>query len=475
MPHTDAMRATDPSMLRRAMEAAGCHPTAIRDFLGQVGQIEEGAGLLLAEDQIAPVIDLTDAEQLPYPGPSASLGLDRLALIKLNGGLGTSMGLDGPKSLLPVHDGLSFLDITLRQVASARQQHGAPLPLLLMNSFNTQAASADYLAGNPAFGNPAGLPLCFEQGRVPKLLAESLQPASWPSAPDKAWCPPGHGEIYAVLARSGLLDHLLRAGFDLVFISNADNLGATLDLGILAAMRQGGHSMLMEVTDRTAADRKGGHLARRLEDGRLILREIAQCPDSDLAAFQDIARHRYFNTNNLWLHLPSLADQVAGGGETRPGLPLICNRKHLIPEDSTTPEVLQLETAMGAAIASFDGAAALRVSRRRFRPVKRCSDLLGLWSDAYALGEDGSLELVDAREGRAPVVDLDPRHYGTLKQLWASFPEGAPSLKECDHLEVRGRTRFGRAVRAVGRVEVLGPEDRILDIPDGQTLQGRWP
>lgn len=464
----------EPQAVRRLMEAAGCHPSATRGFLRQVASLRSGAVSRLAERQIEPVADLPDAGCLPAPVSGQGLGLDRVALIKLNGGLGTSMGLAGPKSLLPVHGGQTFLDITLQQVIAARRRHAAGLPLLLMNSFNTQTATADYLASRPEFGNPDGLPSCFEQGQVPKLLPDSLLPASWPTAPDKAWCPPGHGEIYAVLARSGLLADLLRAGYDLAFVSNADNLGATLDLRILAEIRRGGYPLLMEVTDRTAADRKGGHLARGL-DGRLILRELAQCPDEDLDAFQDIGRHRYFNTNNLWLHLPSLADRMEDEADGWPDLPLICNPKHLIPEDPSTPMVLQLETAMGAAIAAFEGTAALRVGRQRFRPVKRCSDLLGLWSDAYVLGADGTLDLVPDRGGREPLVDLDPRHLGTLGQLRVAFPYGAPSLRDCDRFTVHGRVRFGRAVCARGEVDVHGPEDDWLDVPDGLTLEGRWP
>ena len=100
-----------------------------------------------------------------------------------------------------------------------------------------------------------------------------------------------------------MLDTLLANGYEVAFVSNADNLGAELDplpLGYFVSERL---PFLMEVADRTAADRKGGHLARRKSDGRLALRESAQCPDEDTDAFQDVDRHRYFNTNNLWINL----------------------------------------------------------------------------------------------------------------------------------------------------------------------------
>lgn len=459
--------------LARDMQAAACEPSAIAAFLRDVAKVHGGENGLLSESRITPVTGLPDIDRMPRRDPSPEDGLDRVVLIKLNGGLGTSMGLDGPKSLLPVHDGQTFLDIIARQLLAARERHGIRLPLLLMNSFSTEAATAAYLARRPDLGNPEGLPLSFCQGRVPKLLADSLLPATWPQDPAKAWCPPGHGELFAVLLRSGLLADLLAKGFDIAFVSNADNLGATFDPTILAALRGGGWPFLMEVTDRTEADRKGGHLARG-DDGRLLLRELAQCPEEDLASFQDLALHRYFNTNNLWLHLPSLAALAADQGQA-PELPVICNRKHLVPDDPSSPWVLQLESAMGAAISSFAGAAALRVGRARFRPVKRCSDLLGLWSDAYALTPDGAVALVAERRGREPRVDLDPVHYSFLGQLRAAFPHGAPSLSGCESLSIHGPARFGRGVRCLGRVEVTATADRVLDVPDGTLLQGTWP
>ena len=88
----------------------------------------------------------------------------------------------------------------------------------------------------------------------------------------------------------------------------------------------------MEAADRTESDRKGGHLARR-PDGGLVLREIAQTPDEDEAAFQDVSRHRYFNCNTLWVNLRALAKRLADGGGVLE-LPMIVNRKTVDPADS---------------------------------------------------------------------------------------------------------------------------------------------
>ncbi len=171
-------------------------------------------------------------------------------------------------------------------------------------------------------------------------------------------------------------------GYRYAFTSNVDNLGATIEPAILGYFVAQGLPFMMEVADRTEADQKGGHLARRAATGRLLLRETAQCPPSDTEAFQDITRHRYFNTNNLWINLDALADLLARS-EDGVALPLIRNSKTVDPRDPDSPPVYQLETAMGAAIELFDGAGAIRVPRSRFAPVKTTDDLLGVRSDAY--------------------------------------------------------------------------------------------
>ena len=80
--------------------------------------------------------------------------------------------------------------------------------------------------------------------------------------------PPGHGDIYPSLVGSGMLERLLDQGIEYVFVSNSDNLGATLDLDILSHFAKTDGAFLMEVCKRTKGDKKGGHLAKRKSDGR---------------------------------------------------------------------------------------------------------------------------------------------------------------------------------------------------------------
>jgi UTP--glucose-1-phosphate uridylyltransferase len=267
------------------------------------------------------------------------------------------------------------------------------------------------------------------------------------------------------LLTSGMLDALLSSGRRYAFVSNSDNLGAVLEPRILAWMAREELPFAMEVTDRTEADRKGGHLAVR--DGRFILRETAQTPEEDLEALQDITRHRYVNTNNLWVDL-SVLEELLRSRDGVLGLPLIVNRKTVDPGDRSTPAVYQLETAMGAAIGVFDGAQPVRVPRSRFSPVKTTEDLLALRSDAYVLADDARVELAPERDGTPPVVDLDDEHYKLLRDFDARFPAGAPSLVACERIAVEGDVVFGRGVVVRGTVVVRGPSQ----VDDGAVLSG---
>jgi UTP--glucose-1-phosphate uridylyltransferase len=443
------------------MRREGLPEIAIRTFAQYYAQLAAGQTGLLPEADLEPATGIPDAEALPASLAAAGRrALPHTVMLKLNGGLGTGMGLERAKSLLTVKDGLTFLEII------AHQARAADVPLLLMNSFSTRADSLALLAGQSL--PDRGLPADFLQHKVPKVRADDLRPAQWPVDPDLAWCPPGHGDLYTALVTSGVLDCLLARGFRWAFVSNADNLGATIDPVILGHVVASGAPLVMEVADRTAADRKGGHLARR-RDGRLILREVAQCPPADEEAFQDIARHRYFNTNTLWLDLPAL-DAVLRRDDGIMRLPMIRNSKTLDPRDPGSPAVYQLETAMGAAIETFAGAGALRVPRARFAPIKHTSDLLNVRSDNFLLTEDHQVVPNPQRALPPAVIDLDPAYYRFVDDLERRFPGGPPSLLACSRLVVRGDVRFGRGVAACGDVVVEAAPGTIRVIPDGATL-----
>jgi len=454
----------DFSPFAERMQAARQPRVFIDTFAEYYAQLAEGQTGLIAEAEIEPVKSLPDAES--FPPKQALLGrraLMKTAVIKLNGGLGTSMGLDQAKSLLPVKDDLTFLDII------ARQSIKSNVPLILMNSFSTESDSLRALQFYNDL-NRRTLPLSFLQHKEPKIVVDDLSPVNWPADPELEWCPPGHGDIYTALVTRGTLSALLSQGIEYVFVSNADNLGAVIDLGILGHMVKNEIPFLMEVADRTEMDKKGGHLAQR-RDGQLLLRESAQCPPEDKAAFQDVSRHRYFNTNNLWVHLPTLR-QLMLTRSNKLGLPMIRNRKTVDPRDPQSTPVYQLETAMGSAIAVFTGSQAVRVPRSRFAPVKKTDDLLAVRSDAYVLTSEFNIVPSPERVYSDLLVELDPAHYQFIYDLDKRFPFGPPSLVNARRFVVRGDFRFGKNVVCKGAVELINESAQRKFIPDNTVLEG---
>ncbi len=442
----------------------------IDTFKHYYAQLTEGETGFIACDEALPVEDLPHADDLDKYEAAGREALSKAVVLKLNGGLGTSMGMRGPKSLLPVKDGLTFLDIIVRQVQHLRQSTGARLPLVLMNSFNTRSETEAALAEYSDFAQD--VPVGFVQHKEPKVEQSTMGPVAWPDDPDLEWCPPGHGDIYAALQTSGLLDQLLAAGYEYVFVSNSDNLGATMDTAILGYFAQENLPFVMEVAKRTQADSKGGHLAQT-PDGQLILREVAQCPPHEIDQFQDVATYRFFNTNNLWLNLHSLRQVLDERGGIL-GLPLIRNEKTVDPTDKSSPQVYQLETAMGSAIGVFEGAQAVVVPRSRFVPVKKNNDLLLLRSDVYEVGDDATLHVNPAREeSTLPLIDLDERYYKLIDDLRLRFPNGAPSLLHCRSFTVDGDVRFGEGVGVVGAVVVRNEDGEPLWVEDGKQLMGK--
>ncbi|HET7684187.1 MAG TPA: UTP--glucose-1-phosphate uridylyltransferase [Marmoricola sp.] len=439
---------------REKMAAAGVHPLAIDVFAHYYRLLENGETGMIPESSIEP-LDMPALADVEVSDEVAADALGRTAVIKLNGGLGTSMGMDRAKSLLCVKRGLSFLDVIARQVLHLRRQHGVRLPLIFMNSFRT---SADTLAALSRYDDlpVQGLPLEFLQNKEPKLLADKLTPVSWPRDPSLEWCPPGHGDLYTSLTATGLLDALLDAGYTQVFVSNSDNLGAVPEPRVAGWFASSGAPFAIEAVRRIPSDRKGGHFARRKSDGRIVLRESAQTLPEDREALADLGRHRFTSTNNLWFDLAAMKRELDRRDGVL-GLPLIRNVKTVDPADPKSPEVIQIESAMGAAIEIFEGAQTIEVGRDRFVPVKSTNDLLVLRSDVYDIGQDFVLEQAGAV---IPFVDLDGV-YKFVADFDKRFKEGAPSLRQASALRVEGDWSFGADVKVQGDVTIEGEHGRI--------------
>jgi UTP--glucose-1-phosphate uridylyltransferase len=447
------------------MAAAGVHSAAIDVFSHYYVQLEEGVTGLILEDSIEPLTDPDLLSEVSIRDEEAVAALGRTAIVKLNGGLGTSMGMDKAKSLLPVRGGKSFLDLIVQQVMSARTTYGVTLPLIFMNSFRTRD---DTLAALKPYDDLVvdGLELDFLQNSEPKLLASDLTPVEWPADPSLEWCPPGHGDLYTALSGSGLLDRLRDQGYRYASVSNSDNLGAAPDASIAGWFAASGAPYAAEICRRTPADRKGGHLAIRKADRRLILRDTAQTASEEMHFFTDEYRHPYFHTNNLWFDLEVLA-RTLEERQSVLGLPLIKNEKNVDPADSSSPAVIQIESAMGAAIEVFEGATAIGVGRDRFLPVKTTSDLLLLRSDVYEVADDGRLSKVT---DSTPLVDLDSKYYKTIAAFEQRIPDEAPpSLRDARSLTVKGDWTFESGVVVRGSA-VLSDEGSPQTVRSGTLL-----
>jgi UTP--glucose-1-phosphate uridylyltransferase len=437
------------------MRAAEMPDIAINNFHNLYHQLIGGSTGNIAEAKIQAVPQLPCLDNLDqHYFETGARAMSETVLLKLNGGLGTSMGLTQAKSLIKIKDDSSFLDIIAQQSIHSKVQ------LVLMNSFNTRQGSLAELSKYPKLGQTIST-LDFVQHKTPKIKQNDFSPAVSDHNTQLEWHPPGHGDIYIALQSSGMLEKLLDAGFRYALISNADNLGAVLDERLLGYMVDEAIPFLMEVTTRTNADKKGGHLAQ-LEDGRLILRESAQCMSQDRDDFENIEKHTYFNTNNLWLDLEQLKQTLSENNNIL-DLPLIRNSKTLDPKDMSSMPVYQLETAMGSAISIINGARAIEVSRNRFAPVKTTEDLLSVRSDVYKLEDDftfsNQLALTEM-----PSINLDSNFYKMIDDFDFRFAEGVPSLIECQHLQVKGDIVFGKNIVIKGNVKLENNSDRQISI-----------
>lgn len=450
-----------------AMEARGVAPAAQAVFERAYSLLEAGEQGLIPEETIDPLTDVTSLGEMSATDAERADALGRVAVVKLNGGLGTSMGLQGAKSALPVRGELTFLDIIARQALALRRRYDVQLPLLLMNSFRTREESLEILDRHPGLA-VEGLPLDFVQNAEPKLDAATLEPATWPADPDLEWCPPGHGDVYVALQATGLLDALRERGIRYIFLSNSDNLGATCDPDIAAWLLANDIPYAAELCERTANDRKGGHLAVRKSDGQLILRDSAMVAPGEDHHFQDNVRHPLFHANNLWVDIEVLARLLAERDGVL-GLPIIVNRKTVDPTDKSSTKVIQLESAMGAAIEIFPGSQAIAVPRNRFRPVKSTNELLLVQSDIFEL--DDQANLVSQIDHPEPKISLGPA-YAHVPGFQARFADGVPSMRECTSLTVDADATFGARVRCVGDVVVTGEgtvsilDDTVLGAAD---------
>lgn len=430
------------------MRDAGMSDTAIAQFshLYEVWRNNE-KGSFIREHDVEPIKTVPSFHEIyeTIDHDKAVKAFAKTAFIKLNGGLGTSMGLSCAKSLLPVrrHKArqMRFIDIIIGQVLTARQRLGVDLPLILMNSFRTSKDTLQVLKRNRKFVQN-DIPVEIIQHQEPKILAQTGEPVSYPEDPTLEWCPPGHGDLYSTIWESGILDKLSECGFSYLFISNSDNLGARPSRTLAQYFENTHAPFMIEVAKRTQADRKGGHIVRDIETGRMLLREMSQVNPEEKRSAQSINKHPYFNTNNIWIRIDALKKMLKKYNGVLP-LPVICNNKTVDPTNPESAKVVQLETAMGAAVSLFDDAICVEVDRMRFLPVKTTNDLFIMRSDRFHLTD--SYEMEDGNY-IFPDIDLDPRYYRNIDDFNERFPYSVPALAAAKSVTIKGDWTFGNQV-----------------------------
>ncbi|CAH1768024.1 14188_t:CDS:2, partial [Entrophospora sp. SA101] len=296
---------------------------------------------------------------------------DLPTLLKLNGGLGTTMGYVGPKSVIEVRDNMTFLDLSVRQIEYLNSKYDVNVPFILMNSFNTDG--------------------------------ETQQNS-------KIWKSP-NSDIR-------ILDQLIAEGKEYIFVSNVDNLGTVANLEILQYLVDSEVEFLMEVTDKTKADIKGGTLIDY--EGKFRLLEIAQVPAKHMEEFKSIKKFRIFNTNNLWINLKAIKWITKEKGL---GLEVISNKKTLDSDE----KVIQLKTAL-------------------------------------AMNPKCLFQTV-------PLVKLGDG-FKKVSNFLARF-QSLPHILELDHLTVTGDVTFGSNVKLKGTVIIFANHGAHIDIPSNAVLENK--
>ncbi|MCB1143672.1 MAG: UTP--glucose-1-phosphate uridylyltransferase [Leptospiraceae bacterium] len=434
----------------------------IEDFLKKVDKVRKGETGKVVWNTIGdldPETDEISLETLRKTRQPKSENLKKLVVIKLNGGLGTSMGLSKAKSLIKIKENKSFLEIIASQIQYYRKKFNVEIPLILMDSYNTQSDCARELG---SIGFSQTIPTSFLQNKVPRLRQSDLSPIETEDKKDE-WCPPGHGDIYLSLKETGILKSLLEKGYEYAFISNGDNLGATIEPYILDYLLEEQLDFAMEMTPKTLADKKGGAIYRKMIDGKFMgleLLETAQVPDEHEHEFSGMGKFRTFSTNNLWINLKALESRLSKGLME---LSLIVNPKSVAGID-----VLQLETAMGSAIGNFQKTKGIIIPRDRFAPVKKCEDTLIRMSDAYTLNEDFSLTMSEVRKSKnlsENLISLEDKYYKKVKEFTELFPE-IPSLVESTSFTVKGQVLFDKKIKIIGDVTIDNPTGGLKKISE---------
>mmetsp|Transcript_5211 Transcript_5211/g.9386 ORF Transcript_5211/g.9386 Transcript_5211/m.9386 type:complete len:574 (-) Transcript_5211:420-2141(-) len=395
--------------------------------------------------------------------------LNKLAILRLNGGLGTSMGCKGPKSGIEVRNSQSFLDMAVHQVEYLNTKHGVDVPLVLMNSIHTDEETKRILS---RYENRHVFIRHFRQSCFPRVNRSSLEPLAtegYTPETEQFWYPPGHGDVFGSLARSGMLQQLISMGKEYIFISNIDNLGATVDLNILYHLMENDYEFCMEVTKRESQDLFGGTLVQY--EGKPLLLEAAGVNKQLGDILRRDKRFDKFNTNNLWVNLRNLQSLFAVKKSL--DIPVMLREKTTVDARGVETGTIAFKSAAGAAISLFKNVVVISVSRARFLPVKTTDDLFAVQSDLFTI-QHGALRLSNKRTISPPVptVKLGP-NFRSIEEYSKRLPFGVPDLVELEHLTVSGDVHFRNHVQLKGTVIIVAEKGQHIDICSGSVIRDK--
>lgn len=404
----------------------------LRYLSGDTGKLKWDELQMLTPDDLAYRDRLDSTHQALGVASASSVGI-----LKLNGGLGTTMGCTGAKSGIQIFLDKTFLDIIADQVLRLREQFSAPFPLILMNSFNTAVETKAILSPRIEY-------IELIQHEFPRINDETKLPFQHSSDPIQNWAPPGHGDVILSLITSGVAETLVRAGTHYLMLSNADNLGPTFDPSILGYMISQNLDFLIEATPKTAMDTKGGTLVK--SEGKFCLLERNQIDEEHIPFFEDPKLCSIFNTNTLWIYLPAL---LSAYKQAPFHLPLIINEKTI-----ENTKIVQLETAVGSAISHFDRSGVMVVDRNRFLPVKRTSDLLVILSDLVQSDITQNTLTFNRKFNPTSYPDIAfDEPLSKMSQFHRTF-RCIPSIKDLVSLSLSGNLIIEDGVVFKGRVDI---------------------
>lgn len=405
------------------------------------------------------VLNIDESNESRFTDEEIVSFLKKLVVLKLNGGLGTSMGCDFPKSCIKVKDNLTFLHIILKQIHSINEKYHIDLPLVFMNSGRTEKMTKEVVdSALKELGFKVNVHF-FNQPVFPRADVDTLLPTKAVKDDNpEYWYPPGHASVLDSFEESGLAEEFLECGKEWVFISNSDNLGGTPDGNILGSIikkwetekTKGGeeYSFFMEATHKTSLDVKGG--TPILYDGRPFLLEASQVPKGKEEEIFDIKKFTLFNSGNLWINLRTWIKQDSFD------LPIIYNPK-VIKGDNGSAKVVQLEMCAGAALSQFNSVI-MSVPRSRFIPVKLTCDLIRLQSDLYTFHDDGTVE---PNLEKLPTIVLSKEF--TRIRDYAQRINGSVSLKDAKRVVLDGNIEL-YDVCFKGDVEIHNNNDSVLKL-----------